>query len=184
MNKKGFYGALIGLMALILVASFVYLNQGIQQTQRTGIERENILEVSKQWQRVNFLLDKATADALGDAAFIGGCSLESATNQSLKDNNVSPYFDTVLNTSGFNCTYSNLLVSKETIDPTTWDANVSIDLNCFQSSNELMVWMSSNTIFEKRIEAIYDAGPPQSCRVTVKDRQANDSVEIDVNESM
>ena len=101
-SRKGFYTAIIGTLAIFLVAVSLFNTMNYIETEKTAGYTNSMEEVKSRWVETRFVLDKTVSDAMADKA-ANGCS--ASGNYS---GTIQAYFNEVINNQlsfgGIECT--------------------------------------------------------------------------------
>lgn len=190
-SKKGFYTAIIGLLAIMLISTTLILVRGNQQFERNYGTTKAFPDLKAQLQNSQYILDITTTDALSDLVNQNSCEFPNAPEIKTK---IIQYFDDSLSEMyGSNCKIenpNNLIVEKTNslieIQPTQAVGGITqtFDINDFDVSFTLLCKMESKKNNEKessisysrkvkyRKKVVLDKTSGSGCDFTIIDNQS------------
>ena len=173
MNSKGFYNSIIAMIAVVLVASMLFIQASATKTRQAEAAQRAIFDLKYGMQNMQYLLDKATADAMADCfdATSPTCTNNCGTDYSQQ---ISTYFATVTNNANANFGISCYQINVPT--PITNGNEFSFSLKCYKLlGNDFKVEYEkeitlSKTVYTTQVPPVPPA--PGSCTIKVEDNQS------------
>lgn len=139
--RKGIYSAVIALMALVLATAL------IASSMQSAVQQEShysaiAVDVKREWQSLRYLLDKATSDAIGDAAY-ENCSY----NQREIEQRIQDYLRSVASAWGNGC--STTLQSVNALED---NIEVVATIKCEKNLGKFKASYERQVTFNKKLE--------------------------------
>jgi hypothetical protein len=180
---KGFYSVLIGVIALMVLATALFTVNSFNKSQSLTAQKESFSFIVREWQNTRRVLDKATGDAIIDSGFKANCLTQPAIFR--PDINIYVYDQNVVSLMNSDCTIKNFSVSKVHVlnalhsvgEVNVYDVNARMDLQCrkkIENGKDLntLVLYEKNILFEKTVDANYRTDN-SDCNIFVIDKQSN-----------
>ncbi len=181
MNRKGLYSGIVAVIALAIIAGFVFSSLGIVQAEETRADAESIADFKRQMRNIEFVLLKSSADALADSIWIGGagpCTFDQPTAEA----QLTAYMTAAL--GGLASTFPNCNIANVTAvlapgsPPPPGTVTIGFDLTCQKNVGGSSISYDKAYSFPKT----YDLPPPApfTCRVQITD----DDFGLEVDQSI
>ena len=156
--RKGIYTATVAVAALVIMVSLIAATNQKAELETSDIYRSSMLEVKRQWQNNQDLLDLAVADAIADGSY------ESCVySEALLDNTV--YLQNLVDKTSSNCKVE--AVNKN--GPQN-NLKITIGLKCEKAfGNEFKVSYWKDMEFKKETTV---SGAPGACAITIVDKES------------